>query len=215
MVANQGLGSASGSWYDGIYFSSNSVFGANATLLTEVYIYPTIVAAGGSYTWTNSVTLPQVEGRCYLFVVVDDPSQGYLVYEVTKNNNTSAAVPITVLWPFPPAITQDTGTSEFGPITNIFAFWGGSVDFYAAFIGAVTNQWVYSSTGSGYVSIAGATNDLWILTNVQSPSSVGFYRLGATNAYGSSNSTPAHLTALADPGDQPTLARICIRIVSI
>ena len=202
VVTNQGLGSASGDWYDGIYFSSNAVFGANATLLTEVYIYPTPVAAGGSYTWTNSVTLPQVEGMYYLFVVVDDPTYPtyfgqYIVYESTKTNNTSAAVPITVLWPFPPTLTQDTGTSEFGPITNIFAFLGGSVDFYTAFIGAVTYQW-YADTGGGYVSIAGVISNLYTLTNVQY-SSAGNYYLEAINTYGSLNSTPAHLTTLAVP----------------
>jgi hypothetical protein len=287
VVTNQGSGSASGYWYDGIYFSSNFVFGPDAINLIEVGRNHT-VAAGSSYRWTNSVALPQVPaGMYYLFVVVDDPAYGYPVYESTKNNNTNAAVPITVLWwlcppvitptnsvwggetltlnenclgslPLAyqwqtdggngyaltnipganatnlvvvtttnvgtykyrvvitnsygsatsevvsyvvhgltaPFITQDIGTLENGPVTNIFAFIGGSVNFYAAFDGppVVTNHWSFGTTG-----IDGATSNLYMLNNVQDPA-VGLFQYHATNAYGSSNSTLAHLTALADPG---------------
>ena len=128
---------------------------------------------------------------------------GTYKYQVIITNNygscTSAVVSYVVRGLAAPAITQDTGTADWGPITNLFAFIGGNVNLYSTSDGApiITNQWSIN-TGGGYVAIAGATNYLRVLTNVQS-SSVGYYRLGATNAYGRSNSTPAHLTTLADP----------------
>jgi hypothetical protein len=116
VVTNQGLGSASGTWYDGIYFSSNSVFGANATRLPGVGGNHN-VAAGSSYAWTNSVTLPQVPaGTYYLFVVVDYQSQ---VYESTKANNTSAALPLPVLPPPPPVITCPGNITVTGCLSGV------------------------------------------------------------------------------------------------
>ena len=105
-----------------------------------------------------------------------------------------------------PIVTQDTGTADFGPITNIFAFVGGNVNFYAAFDGTppITNQWLVKlDSGGDYTPVAGAASNSWTLVNVQ-PSSAGNYKLAATNAVGSSNSTPAHLTALADPAAPPS-----------
>jgi hypothetical protein len=101
-----------------------------------------------------------------------------------------------------PIVTQNTGTADFGPNTNIFAFANGSVNFYAAFDGlpVITNQWVYSSTGSGFTAIDGATGNLYVLTNVQD-AAAGWYQCYATNGHGSTNSTSAHLTALANPGE--------------
>ena len=101
LVTNQGSGSAVGYWYDGLYFSANSVLDSTALQLSPVYQYHN-VPAGGSYTWTNYVSLPQVApGPYYLFVVVDDPAYGDVVYEVTKTNNVlgTAAGAFTVLPP--------------------------------------------------------------------------------------------------------------------
>ncbi len=93
VVTNQGSGSATGNWADGIYLSSSPVFDTNATLLGYVFQNHN-VQAGGGYGWTNSVNLPQVSaGTYYLFVVVDDPAYAggaYTLYEVTKTNNVSA-----------------------------------------------------------------------------------------------------------------------------
>jgi len=87
-----------------------------------------------------------------------------------------------------------------GTITNLLGFIGGNVNLYTVVAGAppVTNQWLVKlDSGGGYTNIVGATNGLRVLT-VQSTSS-GNYYMGATNAFGSINSTPAHLTPLADP----------------
>ena len=54
------------------------------------------VAGGGSYAWTNSITIPQLVGGSYhLFVVADDPRYGYQVSESSKANNTNS-VSVTV-----------------------------------------------------------------------------------------------------------------------
>src|SRR5208283_153899 len=64
----------------------------------------------------------------------------------------------------------------------------------------ITNQWLVKlDSGGGYAPIVGAANNSWTVTNVQ-PASAGNYELAATNLIGRSNSSPAHLTALADPG---------------
>jgi hypothetical protein len=101
VVTNQGNGAAAAVWADGIYFSSSPVFSTiNATLLGYVPQSHN-VAAGGSYGWTNSVPVPQTpSGTYYLFVVADDPAYALgndTIYEVTKTNNTSAALPLTSL----------------------------------------------------------------------------------------------------------------------
>jgi hypothetical protein len=90
LVTNRGSGRAAGYWYDGIYFSTNAVPNpTNTTLLAAVFLNHNL-SAGSSYGWTNPVSLPQVPaGTYYLFVVVDDPAYGNVVYEVTKTNNTS------------------------------------------------------------------------------------------------------------------------------
>jgi hypothetical protein len=137
--------------------------------------------------------------------VVSTPTTvGTWKYDVMLTNSygslTSLLATVTVLPASAPIVTQDTGTADFGPVTNLFAFIGGNVNFYANFgLGTlpITNQWLFN-TGAGYVPIAGAANNSWTVTNVQS-SSAGFYKLAATNAIGRSNSTPAHLTALATP----------------
>ena len=105
---------------------------------------------------------------------------------------------VVVLPASAPILTTDI--SQYS--TNVYAFIGGSVRFHAEFdLGTfpITNQWLLKlDSGGGYAPIAGATGWYWTVTNVQS-SSAGNYELAATNAVGSANSSPAHLTPLADP----------------
>ena len=183
---------------------TNSVWGGDTLTFTEscfgslpmYYQWQTDGGSGGALNDIDGATLTNL-------VVTASTTPGTYKYQVIMTNNngsvTSAVVSYVVRGLAAPAITQDTGTAEFGPITNLFAFIGGNVDLYAASDGAptITNQWDIN-TGSGYVAIAGATNYLRMLTNVQT-SADGYYLLGATNAIGSSNSTPAYLTALAVP----------------
>jgi hypothetical protein len=184
---------------------TNSVWGGDTMTFTEnafgstplIYQWQTDGGSGGAL---NNLGSPTTSGT---LVVTASTTPGTYKYQVIITNNsgscTSSVVSYVVRGLAAPAITQDTGTADFGPNTNLFAFIGGNVNLYASSDGApiITNQWSIN-TGGGYVTIAGATNFLRVLTNVQS-SSVGYYRFGATNAYGWSNSTPTHLTTLADP----------------
>lgn len=93
------------------------------------------------------------------------------------------------------SLAADTTAS---PSTN--AYVGGTVTFSASFGGTqpITNQWKVN-TGSGFVPIAGATNTILTLTNLQL-TNAGSYALFASNAAGSSNSTPVTLNVSAFPG---------------
>ena len=141
MVTNQGSANASGTWYDAIYFSSSLVFDANARLLTEVANNNTVPAAG-SYAWTNFALLPPVPpGTYYLYVAVDDQSR---IYESTKTNNTSRAVPISVtLSNQPPIILAIQPTNQ-----TVVA--GGTATFtvVVAGTGPFTYQWLFNGTQS-------------------------------------------------------------------
>jgi hypothetical protein len=132
---------------------------------------------------------------------------GTYVYACLVTNvygpNTSVSTNVVVLPPSVPRVTTDVNENNFtGPLkTNFYAFIGGNVGFNANFaLGTlpITNQWLFNN-GTGYVPIVGASSNSWTVTNVSS-GSAGYYELAATNMVGRSNSTPAHLTALADPG---------------
>lgn len=92
------------------------------------------------------------------------------------------------------SLSADTAAS---PSTNVYV--GGAVTFTASFVGTqpITNQWKVDA-GSGFVPITGATNTTLTLTNLQL-ANAGTYALFASNAAGSSNSTPMTLTVSAFP----------------
>ena len=155
MVTNQGNGGASGYWADGIYFSRNAVFDTSATVLAYVPQNHNL-AAGSSYSWTNSATLPPVpSGLYYLFVVADDPSYGYPVYEATKTNNTSVALALNLVTP------------DLVPV---------SLQFPATITSTVPNptiQVVLAVTNQGNGSAIGCWNDrLYLSTNVNLTGSI-------------------------------------------
>jgi hypothetical protein len=178
-----------------VIMPANVIFLGSPVTITEcafgtpplAYQWRTDGGSGGGLTTipnaTNSslTTIPDTVGTYNYDVVVSD----------SYGSVASALATVTVLPASAPINTQDTGTADFGTITNIFAFIGGNVNFYANFIGTmpITNQWLVKlDSGGGYTNIDGATNNLWILTNVQSPSA-GFYELAVTNARGSWNSS--------------------------
>src|SRR5262249_44869369 len=76
VVTNQGNGGGLAYWYDVIYLSTNTVLNATDQPLSSVG-QSHIVMPGGLYSWTNTITIPQLAGGAYhLFVVVDDPRYG-------------------------------------------------------------------------------------------------------------------------------------------
>ena len=117
---------------------------------------------------TNVVTLiPSTAGLNHFQVVVTN-SYGAV---------TSLVATVTVLSASAPILTTDISIYN----TNVYAFSGGSVSFYAYFgLGTlpITNQWLFSSTGTGYAPIVGGTNNTLAITNVQ-PAAAGYYKLSA------------------------------------
>ena len=156
------------------------------------YQWQTDNAGGGSLT-----DIPDATNSTYAF---NTTTVGTYKFDVVITNSlastNSAVVQVVVLPASVPILTTDINIYS----TNVYSFIGGSVNFYANFgLGTlpITNQWI-ADTGSGYAPIAGATGNTLTVTNIQT-SSAGNYELAATNLIGGSNSTPAHLTALADP----------------
>jgi hypothetical protein len=119
VVTNQGAGGALGTWYDGIYLSTNAVLASNAVPTTYAYQSRT-VPAGGLYAWTNTVSLPPLNGATYyLFVRVADPYYGNQLYESTKTNNTSAGLALTSSSPSSTSNSVTGIVSPAAPLLNI------------------------------------------------------------------------------------------------
>ena len=200
IVTNQGNGAVSAFWYDGIYFSSSPVFGTNATLISAVGLTHN-VAAGGSYTWTNSVGLPQVPaGTYYVFVVVDDPTYGYVVYESTKTNNTSTASPITVTVP------DLAPVSVSAPVSGVS---GSSIQIACV----VTNQGSGSASGNWCDGIYFSSSPVFG-TNATQVASVGLtHNVAGGSSYAWTNSVnlpqvPAGSYYLFVVVDDPTCGNV-------
>ena len=177
------------------------------SLGTTVTISATAYACGAlSYQWQTDGggggSLTNIPGATNSSVVTTPTTVGIWNYDVVVTNSygslTSLLATVTVLPASAPILTSDINQWS----TNVYSFMGGNVQFHVEFnLGTmpITNQWVLKlDSGSGYTPIVGATDWYWTVTNVQS-SKVGNYELTATNGVGSSNSTAAHLTALADP----------------
>jgi hypothetical protein len=154
------------------------------------YQWQSAVGAGlfsniGGETASNLVFTTSTTAGTYRYQLIIINSVGSI---------TTAPVVITVKGLTGPTITQDAGTYENGPVTNVLAYSGGSVDFYAIFDGppVVTNQWTL-----GGVAIGGATTNLYTLNNAVSD---GVYKYLGTNVYGSTNTQPVQLNVLAQQG---------------
>ncbi len=95
-ITNAGNGTAAspyyGYWYDQVTLSTNGTL-AGAVTSWSWYYYGTL-AAGASYTQTNSITLPSLSPGTYYLILTTDA--GNYVPEGNKANNTSAPVSFTV-----------------------------------------------------------------------------------------------------------------------
>jgi hypothetical protein len=104
-VTNQGIGPATGYWYDRVWFSTNGVLDANSVDVGDFY-FNQGVSAGGNYSQTNLVTLPvRGTGSYTLFVQADIYNY---VYESNETNNISSAVTIRLV----PPLNFNTSPSE-------------------------------------------------------------------------------------------------------
>jgi hypothetical protein len=130
-VTNLGVGvaySPQEPWYDSIYISTNAQLNTyNATLLGDVVV-TNMVPAGGSYSETNTITIPDLPGGTYYLAIF--VNAGNYLYESNRNNNI-LSIPITVSTPDLAAtgLTAETNFSSQEPLSVVYA---------AANIGAVT-----------------------------------------------------------------------------
>lgn len=90
----------------------------------------------------------------------------------------------------PPSISLATDISADAPVTN---YAGRTVTLSVGIVGTapITNQWKVDK-GSGFVSIANATNSTLVLTNAQVTNS-GVYELFSSNKAGATNSSSTNL----------------------
>jgi hypothetical protein len=87
-VQNQGSGDALGSWYDGLYLSTDAILDGSDTLISSQNQAGPI-ASGGSYTKTANWTVTKIPAGTYYFIVKTDYSNNYL-YESNEANNERA-----------------------------------------------------------------------------------------------------------------------------
>jgi subtilase family serine protease len=146
-VTNQGTGPAIGnwSWEDTVYFSPDPVLDSSDQWLTHLN-QPGPIPPGGSYWWTNTLSLPVVQsGTYYLLFKADAYNE---VYEYDETNNL-AVVPVTfeILHPdLAPIAFQTPSTVTSPPNPGI------------SFVFAVTNQGPGSASGWW-------TDQFWLSTN--------------------------------------------------
>lgn len=123
-------------------------------------------------------------------------TSGYrLIVSNGAGSTTNEPVFMTINPPSAPFVVIGGDTTP----TAAQSFIGGSVKFTAVMDGSspIARQWQVDK-GSGFVDVVGQTNSTLTLTNLLVSDS-GSYRLHASNAIGSGDSTPAALTVFAQP----------------
>jgi subtilase family serine protease len=119
-VKNQGGFQAQAPWTDSIYLSTDNVLDSADTLLADVSKLEA-VAAGGSYSKTQTATLPRVSGGNYYLIIQTD--RGGQVYETSETNNTRTyAITVTVSGKAPdltPTALTPNGTIVAGQVLDV------------------------------------------------------------------------------------------------
>ena len=177
----------------------------NVTVLEGESAAFSITATGGlplSYQWrdngTNLIDGGGISGSTtsnLVFISVSASEAGTYTIVVTNaaGKVTSASALLTIPTSPPVFVLEPTNQSIYA---------GQNVEFAAAVVGSqpYSYQWNFNST-----AIPGATNATLTLTDLQLDQS-GDYSLLATNAYGTTESTPATLTVNPPPPCAPVSA---------
>jgi hypothetical protein len=193
-VANQGSGdTAVTSWADNVYADTGASLDSNAILLGS-YSHSGLLAAGASYTQSQLVTLPiSLSGPYNLFVVTNEPillpgetTAPPPVYESNFKNDTSVAVPITVVQTL--ADLQATRVTAPATVQT-----GGSV----------TIDWTVANNGAAATNVNYWYDDVWLSTKTTLNSGGTDVYLGTVEhsnplATGGSYSASATVTVPAD-----------------
>lgn len=90
-VANQGSGATAAAWVDFVWITPSATCCSGATLIGT--FNPAAVPAGGSYTPTQSMWVPNLAAGSYNLFVITDYYNG--LYETDESNN-SRSVPIAI-----------------------------------------------------------------------------------------------------------------------
>ena len=105
-----GGGAAGAAWYDGVYLSNDNQFDASDASIGS-YVRPNALAAGATYTQTQTITLPSGRGGSYLLFVAD----AWEDQPETSETNNSRAVALTVNY-IPPDLDVTTASVTSGTI---------------------------------------------------------------------------------------------------
>ena len=171
VVTNQGTGVADDAWDlwgDTVYVSTNTSI-SGAVVSQTFYEYGPL-AAGGSYTQTNTIALPQQSGTYYLIYLANSyfvNGYGYYdVYEADTNNNTLVSEPITVSYQVRP---PDLALVSFVAGTNNIVYYPSSPQTPTVQVSwAVTNQGTGEADGVWYDAV-------YVSTNPSTAGAVGFF----------------------------------------
>lgn len=114
-----------------------------------------------------------------------------LVVTNSSGGTTSQVATVTLSSDIPPQLTVDTTPSSLTRYT------GATVTFNALFSGSqpMTNQWQFSPDNVTFTNLPGQTGTNLTLGSI-TLSRAGYYRLAASNAFGSGTSSAAQLTVL-------------------
>ncbi|HXA45572.1 MAG TPA: discoidin domain-containing protein, partial [Candidatus Angelobacter sp.] len=172
-----------------VYQGNTVTLMVNAQPGPTSYQWQTDGGSGGA-SWSN---LSGANNTNYVLNTGSLAAGNYEFQVVVTNstlNITSPPVSLTVLAPSAPVIWENVTP----PSASVYV--GQSVSFAAAFTGnqPITNQWQVSQDGGNtFSNLAGETNTVLTLTNLQS-ANAGEYRLAAGNAFGSNDTAAATLT---------------------
>ncbi|HEY1685428.1 MAG TPA: RHS repeat-associated core domain-containing protein [Tepidisphaeraceae bacterium] len=110
-VTNQGTGTASGTWRDSVYLTTDGKIDSNSILLGRVN-ESTALAGGASYTGTLDATLPALGAGTYEIVVLAD--SGVTLPDTNRANNTGVSPAFGISIPTLTLGSQNTGTLDPG-----------------------------------------------------------------------------------------------------
>ena len=170
-VTNQGSGdTVVTSWTDAVYANTGDTLDASAVLL-DSFTHTGLLNAGGSYSQSRAVPLPQdLLGSYNLFVVTN--ADGAVYEGSNSGNNASAPMPISIVQELPDLVvsaasapaaalsgsavlvnwtvtnqgTGGTGTTSW--LDNVYADTGTTVDANAVLLGSFTNAEALAAGGS-------------------------------------------------------------------
>ncbi|MGD1277561.1 MAG: CARDB domain-containing protein [Tepidisphaeraceae bacterium] len=152
VVANQGAGDTGNStWKDSVYITAKSTFDSTATLLSS-FTQSSSLSPGGSYSRSESVTLPiNLAGDYNIFVVTNSSSLGF---ETNLANNVSAPI----------ALTLQSGGGSQAQVSDLQPV---SISAPATVTtgGTANVSWTVINNGPGTTNSNYWNDDIWLSTN--------------------------------------------------